>query len=57
MQDHYLDELNEGFTNEVLPTDVTLENSIYQLSGTLEEQYAEWRSILKEFYLLENVSP
>jgi len=54
MQDQYLDELNEGFTNEVLPTDITLEDSIYQLSGTLEEQYREWRDILREFYLLEN---
>ena len=54
MQDLYLDELNEGFTNEVLPTDITLEDSIYQLSGTLEEQYQEWRDILREFYLLEN---
>lgn len=54
MQDQYLDEMNEGFTNEVLPTDITLEDSIYQLSGTLEEQYREWRDILREYYLLEN---
>jgi len=54
MQDQYLDELNEGFTNEVLPTDITLEDSLYQLSGTLEEQYQEWRDILKALYQLDN---
>jgi len=53
MQDQYLEELNEGFTNEILPTDITLEDSLYHLSGTLDEQYDEWREILKELYLLE----
>lgn len=57
MQDQYLDEINEGFINEILPTDVTLEDSIYHLSGTLDEQYQEWRSILKELYLLDNPIP
>lgn len=57
MQDQYLDEINEGFINEILPTDVTLEDSIYHLSGTLDEQYQEWRSILKELYLLDNPGP
>ena len=54
MQDQYLEEINEGFINEVLPTDVTLEDSLYHLSGTLDEQYQEWQEILKEFWLLEN---
>ena len=53
MQDQYLEEINQGFTNEVLPTDITLEDSIFHLSGTLDEQYREWRDILKELYLLE----
>ena len=54
MQDQFLEEINEGFINEVLPTDITLEDSLYQLSGTLDEQYQEWQEILKEFWLLEN---
>jgi len=58
MQDQYLAEINEGFTNEVLPTDITLEDSLYHLSGTLDEQYDEWQAILKELYLLDGpVSP
>ncbi|MDG1851443.1 MAG: hypothetical protein P8J44_04930 [Gammaproteobacteria bacterium] len=57
MQDQYLDEISEGFTNEVLPTDITLEDSLYHLSGTLEEQYQEWKSILKELYELDEQSP
>ncbi len=57
MQDQYLDEISEGFTNEVLPTDITLEDSLYHLSGTLEEQYQEWKIILKELYELEAQSP
>ena len=53
LQDQYLEELNEGFTNEILPTDITLEDSLYHLSGTLDEQYREWRGILKELYELD----
>jgi hypothetical protein len=54
MQDQFLDEINEGFINEVLPTDITLEDSLYHLSGTMDEQYQEWQEILKEFWLLDN---
>lgn len=53
LQDQYLDEINEGFTNEVLPTDITLEDSIFHLTGTLDEQYEEWKGILQELYQLE----
>jgi hypothetical protein len=49
----YLDELKEGFANEVKPTEIALEDSLYQLSGTMEQQYQEWRSILAELYALE----
>lgn len=53
MQDQYLEELNEGFINEIQPTDITLEDSLYHLGGTLDEQYAEWRAILKELYEID----
>ena len=49
----YLDELREGFANEVEPTELALENSLYTLTGTMEQQYREWRSILAELYALE----
>jgi hypothetical protein len=53
VQELYLDELREGFANEVEPTELELESSLYTLSGSLEQQYREWRSILAELYLLE----
>lgn len=53
VQELYLDELREGFANEVEPTELALENSLYKLTGTLEQQYREWRSILAELYALE----
>jgi hypothetical protein len=53
MQDQYLEELNQGFINEIQPTDITLEDSLYHLNGTLVEQYSEWRDILKQLYKLD----
>lgn len=53
VQELYLDELREGFANEVEPTELALENSLYKLTGTLEQQYREWRRILAELYALE----
>jgi hypothetical protein len=53
VQELYVDELREGFANEVEPTELALEDSLYTLTGTLEQQYEEWRSILSELYALE----
>ena len=53
VQELYLDELREGFANEVEPTEVALDDSLYRLTGTLEQQYREWRSILAELYALD----
>lgn len=53
LQDRYLDELREGFANETAPTELELSDSLYRLTGTLEQQYREWRSILAELYELE----
>ena len=53
VQEIYLDELREGFANEVKPTELELESSLYTLTGSLEQQYSEWRSILAELYALE----
>lgn len=49
----YLDELSEGFANEVEPTQIELQDSLYKLTGTFEQQYREWRSILAELLALE----
>jgi hypothetical protein len=53
VQELYVQELGEGFTNEVDPTQLELNDSIYKLSGTLEQQYRDWRRILAELFALE----
>ena len=53
LQDIYLDELTQGFANETRPNEVKLSDSVYKLTGSLEEQYSEWRDILAQMYKLE----
>lgn len=53
LQALYLDELSEGFANEVEPTQIELQDSLYKLTGTFEQQYREWRTILAELLALE----
>jgi hypothetical protein len=53
LQELYLDELSEGFENETAPTEIELSDSLYRLTGTMEQQYREWRSILAELYALD----
>ena len=53
LQTLYLDELSEGFANEVEPTQIELQDSLYKLTGTFEQQYREWRAILAELLALE----
>lgn len=53
MKEQYLEEISERFNNEILSTDIELEDSLFHLTGALEEQYNQWRSILKELYELE----
>ncbi|MDG2410935.1 MAG: hypothetical protein P8M21_03750 [Halioglobus sp.] len=48
-----LDELALGFNNEVLPTSLEISGTVYKLSGTLENQYGEWRDILQQIFALE----
>lgn len=49
----YQRELLAGFVNESSPTELALEESLISLTGTLEEQYAQWRQILRELFMLE----
>lgn len=46
-------ELASGFTNELEPTILELEDQVYGLSGSVEDQYVQWREILKQFYLYD----
>ncbi|MEX0618639.1 MAG: hypothetical protein WDZ76_05055 [Pseudohongiellaceae bacterium] len=47
-------ELAEGFNNEVAPAILELNRQVHGLSGTLEEQYVQWRGILREIFELES---
>ncbi|MBK7251897.1 MAG: hypothetical protein IPI06_13795 [Gammaproteobacteria bacterium] len=46
-------ELAESFQGEVSPQVVDLEGRTLRLTGSAEEQYREWRRILRELYLEE----
>jgi hypothetical protein len=49
-------ELASGFNREAAPAILELNQQVHGLSGTLEEQYIQWRRILRELFLLETGS-
>jgi hypothetical protein len=53
LQELYVDELGEGFTNEIEPTQMALNDSMFRLTGTLDQQYREWRTILAQLFELD----
>jgi hypothetical protein len=55
--DQDLDEIAEGFNNEVAPTVMEIEGKVFRLNGSLEAQYNEWRSILRSIFSLETGLP
>jgi len=55
--DQDLDELAAGFNNEVIPTVMEVEGKVFRLNGSVETKYNEWRSILREIFLLETGLP
>ncbi|MDT8428283.1 MAG: hypothetical protein RQ757_05915 [Pseudomonadales bacterium] len=46
--------LAAGFNNEVAPAILELNRRVHGLSGTLEEQYRQWREILRQIFELES---
>ena len=48
-----LDELAQGFNNEVTPTVMNVSGQVFRLSGSLDAQYTEWRAILQRIFELE----
>jgi hypothetical protein len=54
LQELYVDELGEGFTNEIEPTELQTNDALFKLTGTFEQQYREWRSILAELFALDS---
>jgi hypothetical protein len=45
-----LKQLGDSFQSEVQPMVVDIEGRTLQLKGSAEEQYAEWRRLLRELY-------
>ena len=48
-------ELAAGFNRETAPAILELNRQVHGLSGTLEEQYGQWRRILRELFELETL--
>jgi hypothetical protein len=57
IQEQDLDEMALGFNNEVVPTVMEVSGKVFRLNGTLGTQYSEWRSILREIFVLETGLP
>ena len=45
IQEQDLDDMSQGFNNEVTPTVMEASGKVFRLSGTLDTQYNEWREI------------
>lgn len=48
-----LKEMADSLGSEIAPHTIALEDKTVTLSGTVDEQYAQWRAILNEIYLTE----
>lgn len=48
-----LEEVAQGFNNEVAPTVMHASGTVFELSGSLDRQYSEWRAILRRIFALE----
>ncbi len=53
VSDDFLKELAASFGDSVTTQIVELEDRSIQLSGTVEQQYAQWREILEQIYAIE----
>lgn len=47
-------DLAAGFNNELAPAFLELNSQVYGLTGTMEQQYREWRGILQRLFELES---
>jgi hypothetical protein len=57
IQQQDLQELAQGFNNEVSPTVLDVSGRVFRLSGSLDAQYTEWRGILRQIFALETGLP
>ncbi len=51
--EHEFTELAAGFNRELAPAMLELNGQVHGLSGTMEQQYREWRGILRALFELE----
>ncbi len=56
MNEDELRELASSFDSEITPTVTKLEGIVVKLTGSLESQYGEWRSLLQKIYAEERGS-
>jgi len=57
MHSESLKQLGQSFQSEVKPIVIDIEGRTLQLKGSAEDQYAEWRRLLKELYENETGLP
>jgi hypothetical protein len=57
MHGESLKQLGSSFQNEVQPIVVDIEGRTLELKGSAEQQYAEWRRLLRELYENETGLP
>lgn len=50
-------DLSVGFNNEIAPAILELNEQVHGLNGTMEEQYIQWRRILRQLFALEAEVP
>jgi hypothetical protein len=48
-----LEELGQSLEDEVAPQVISLEDRTITLTGSVEEQYEQWREVLAELYSVE----
>ena len=48
-----LEELGQSLESEVAPQVISLEDRTITLTGSVEEQYEQWREILADLYAVE----
>jgi len=58
-QMHYeaLQELGESFSSNMKPAVMEFEGKKYELTGSAEEQYKQWKELLREIYYTETGLP
>lgn len=57
MHKEVLWELGNSLANEVAPNVINLDDKAITLTGTVEEQYQQWREILADIYAFETAVP